>query len=122
LHTLQSSAVHAVLALVRARAPLACELRRRVASKEDAMTQQDARRREPARRDEDDERGPLISSESDETPRPGRRFEQLEDWQKPRELTRDRDDANEHGDAQQPARRSANHTEGQRSSARRKAH
>ena len=52
------------------------------------MHQSDGRRRdEPERRDEEDERGPLISSENDDEPaRPNRRFEQFEEWEKPREL------------------------------------
>ena len=50
------------------------------------MIDTDGRRREPDRRDEEDERGPLISSENEEPVRPGRRFEQFEEWEKPREL------------------------------------
>ena len=51
------------------------------------MHQSDGRRRdESERRDEEDERGPLISNENDEPARPDRRFEQFEEWEKPREL------------------------------------
>jgi hypothetical protein len=78
------------------------------------MTNLGGRRREPERRDEEDERGPLISSENDEPAGSGRSFDQLEDWQKPRELpASDR--------ARRPKKNTRANTEGQRSRAGRSA-